>query len=463
MDRIDDILQRGNSIPEQPNGQHTEADDGQEWLCAICGGTGYLRLDVAVDHPEFGKIVQCQCRKAEKEKGRLDQLRSISNLDMMARFTFDKFVPDGYGLNEQRRQNLRMAFETAHEFAQKPQGWLVLLGEYGCGKTHLAAAIANHVVAAGRPALFVVVADLLDHLRAAYSPYSTTTYDQRFEEVRSASLLILDDLGAHSATPWAQEKLFQIFNYRYNAQLPTVITSNHELEEIDIRIRSRLTDPELSRIMTIIAPDFRQSGVSQGVSELSSLSLHADQTFDTFTLREHELDREKAENLKRAFTFARNFAASPQDWIAFTGTYGCGKTHLAASIANEVTQRGDSALFVVVPDLLDHLRASFSPSSLTPYDKRFDEVRKAPLLVLDDLGTESATPWAEEKLYQLFNHRYNARLPTVITMAKDVDLKPRLKSLLMDVGRCTTFGILAPSYRGLLDRGSKKGRRTRRR
>ncbi len=41
----------------------------------------------------------------------------------------------------------------------------------------------------------------------------------------------------------------------------------------------------------------------------------------------------------------------------------------------------------------------------------------APLLILDDLGTESATAWAREKLYQLFNYRYNARLATVITSA----------------------------------------------
>jgi DNA replication protein DnaC len=257
--------------------------------------------------------------------------------------------------------------------------------------------------------------------------------------------------------------LFQLFNYRYNAQLPTVVTSNHELEEIDIRIRSRLIDPDLSQIIKILAPDFRQSGVVQGMSELSSLTLHADQTFDSFNLREHELDREKAENLKRAVAVARDFAAQPQDWIVFTGTYGCGKTHLAAAIANEVIQSGEAALFVVVPDLLDHLRATFNPNSLTPYDKRFDEIRKASLLVLDDLGTESATPWAEEKLYQLFNYRYNARLPTVITMAKDVDLKPRLKSLILDVGRCTPFEIMAPSYRGLPIRNMAKSRRRGRR
>jgi DNA replication protein DnaC len=347
-----------------------------------------------------------------------------------------------------------MAFEVAQEFADEPQGWLILLGGYGCGKPHLAAAIAHQALAQGKPALFVVVPDLLDHLRSTYGPYSTSTYDQRFEDIRSASLLILDDLGAHSATQWAQEKLFQLFNYRYNAQLPTVVTTNHELEEIDIRIRSRIIDPDLSRIMTILAPDFRQSGVTQGISELSSLTLHADQTFESFDMREHELDREKGENLRRAFTFARNFALKPQDWILFSGAYGCGKTHLAAAIANERARSGEPALFVVVPDLLDHLRSTYSPNSHTSYDKRFDEVRKAPLLILDDLGTQSATPWAEEKLYQLFNYRYNARLATVITMAKDIELKPRLKSLILDVGRCTPFEVMAPSYRGLPTRNA---------
>jgi DNA replication protein DnaC len=465
MERIDEILKQNNLQPPP----ETEGDDNQtassseqEWLCPVCGGTGYLRQDVPVGHPNFGKLVECQCRQNERDVKRLNNLRALSNLETMARFTFDKFVPDGYGLTEERRRNLRMAYETACDFASEPKGWLILLGGYGCGKTHLAAAIANQVISQKQTALFVIVPDLLDHLRATYSPHSTVGYDQRFEEIRSASLLILDDLGAHSSTAWAQEKLFQLFNYRYNAQLPTVVTSNHELEEIDVRIRSRLIDPDLSQIVKILAPDFRQSGVAQGVSELSSLSLHADQTFDTFDMREHELDREKAENLKRAFTFARNFAAHPQDWIAFSGAYGCGKTHLAAAIANERALQGEPALFVVVPDLLDHLRATFNPNSLTPYDKRFDEVRRTPLLVLDDLGTESATPWAEEKLYQLFNHRYNARLPTVITMAKDVDLKPRLKSLLLDVGRCTPFEILAPSYRGLPTRNlSKKRGRSR--
>ena len=76
-------------------------------------------------------------------------------------------------------------------------------------------------------------------------------------------------------------------------------------------------------------------------------------------------------------------------------------------------------------------------------------MRRAPLLILDDLGTESATPWAREKLFQLLNYRYAARLPTVITSSTPVEeLDPRLASRMLDTSRCTIVSILAPSYRG---------------
>jgi DNA replication protein DnaC len=310
--------------------------------------------------------------------------------------------------------------------------------------------------------LFVVVPDLLDHLRATYSPSSPVSYDERFEQVRSAPLLILDDLGTQSSTPWAKEKLFQILNHRYNARLPTVITSNQQLEEIDLRIRSRMVDPDAAKIVPILAPDFRQTGASQDQSDLSSLSLLADMTFASFDLRT-DLPAEERANLRKAFELCRAHAQRPEDWLVLTGDYGCGKTHLAAAIANEQVHRGEPVLFVVVPDLLDHLRATYSPDSQVRFDKRFEEVRRAPLLVLDDLGTQSASPWAQEKLYQLFNHRYNARLPTIITTSQQVeDLDPRLRTRMLDLGRCTVFAILAPSYRGTPQRRAERAGRGRR-
>ena len=90
-----------------------------------------------------------------------------------------------------------------------------------------------------------MVPDLLDHLRATFSPQSNTTFDRRFDEIRTTPLLVLDDLGTQSMTQWVREKLYQLFNHRYNAELPTVITTSDSLDEMDARIRSRLLDGKL--------------------------------------------------------------------------------------------------------------------------------------------------------------------------------------------------------------------------
>jgi DNA replication protein DnaC len=440
----------------------SSTSDQGESKCPVCGGLGFVRNDVPVDHPDFGKLFPCQCRLSEIEQRRLERLRLLSNLDHLARMTFNTFVPEVYGLTPDKASNLRLAYERALEYAEHPAGWLILFGGYGCGKTHLAAAIANRVIERGQAALFVVVPDLLDHLRATYGPNSPVSYDERFEEVRNSPLLILDDLGTQSSTPWAQEKLFQILNYRYNARLPTVITSNQRMEDIDLRIRSRMVDPDLTQLLIILAPDFRQSGIDQEQSDLSSLSLLQQMTFENFSLRQDELPSDEQANLKRAFDLCQRFAEHPEGWLVLTGHYGCGKTHLAAAVANARASTGQPALFVVVPDLLDHLRATFSPTSQVQFDKRFEEVRTAPMLVLDDLGTESASPWAREKLFQLFNHRYNARLPTIITMAQTIDeADPRLRTRMLDMKLCTVFGIIAPSYREAVRRQAPRRGRSR--
>ena len=423
--------------------------------CPICKGLGYVRADVPVGHPDFGTLIPCTCRLVEMAARRIEALRAVGDLQALARMTFETFNPEGHSLPPDKQANLRWAYEEARVFAENPTGWLVLKGGYGCGKTHLAAAIANRCVERGQPVLFITVPDLLDHLRATYAPTSSITYGTRFEEVRTVPVLILDDLGTESSTPWALEKLFQILNYRYNAHLPTVITTNHELEEISLRLRSRLVDPDLVKIVSIIALDYRGGmGMEPVRSDLSSmslhsLSLHSQRTFETFDLRQGELAREEEESLKEAHDKARAFAENPRDWLLITGTYGCGKTHLAAAIANHQIAQGRPALFVAIPDLLDHLRAAFNPQSTVTFDKRFEEVRRAPLLILDDLGTESATPWAREKLYQIFDYRYNARLPTVITTARwTEEIDPRLATRMLDVSRCTPAPITAPAYRG---------------
>lgn len=219
--------------------------------CPKCRGAGYLRADVSYGHPNFGKPIACTCKEAERKEKRRQQLRELSNLNAFRDSSFRSFNPRVPGVQE--------AYQEAVEYAKNPDGWLLLVGPNGCGKTHLAVAIANQCLDKGAVVLFSVVPDLLDHLRAAFAPTAAEVYDQLFSKMREAEVLILDDLGAQQSSPWANEKLFQLLNYRYNMEMPTVITANPKgLQGMDERIRSRLMDNSLVVTVTIDrARDYR--------------------------------------------------------------------------------------------------------------------------------------------------------------------------------------------------------------
>ena len=417
--------------------------------CPRCHGIGYLRQDLPVGHPDFGKVQVCTCRHGQVNQQVRERLFALSRLDSLSHLTFQNFNLKGrMGISATEVISLESAYNTANQFSRTLNGWLLLQGSYGCGKTHLAAAIANASVSYGVPTLFITVPDLLDTLRFAYQN-PETTFEQRFDQIRQAPLLILDDFGTQNATEWAKEKLFQIINYRYINHLSTVITTNLNLDEIDERIRSRLEDPELVSTLRIVAPDYRNPAGDMGHHKLSSFDLLRDCTLSTFDLRQNEgLPENDLKSLEKAFQAAQRFAENPHGWLILIGTYGCGKTHLAAGIAHYCADHY-KPIFVVVPDLMDHLRATFSPNSTISLDRRFEEVRSAEILILDDLGTQSMTPWTREKLYQLFNHRYNAHLPTVITTATPLeDMDARLRSRLLDRRLCEIYAITAPAYTG---------------
>ena len=227
-----------------------------EMVCPRCDGAGYYKEAVAFGHPHFGVLFPCECKLAEKELRRVEELEQISNLELFRDKTFEVFNPDIPGV--------RRAYMRAVEYARRPQGWLILFGNYGAGKTHLAAAIANVALRRQTRVLFAIVPDLLDHLRSTFGPSSEIEYDDRFETIREVPLLILDDLGTENTTPWAREKLFQIINYRYNDALPTVITSNRKPEDIDPRIFSRMSDRALCEEITLIeAGDYRRLNLQQ--------------------------------------------------------------------------------------------------------------------------------------------------------------------------------------------------------
>jgi len=245
---------RHESTPEQSVQLIPAPYTSPKRMCSICKGAGYLRADVPFGHPNFGKPIACECKEVERKEKRRLQLQEMSNLGDVGNKSFQNFNPNVSGV-------VRHAFQEVVNYAEDPKGWLVLMGPNGCGKTHLAAAIANRYLEEGSAVLFITVIDLLEHLRATFAPTSTVVYDQLFSRMREAALLVLDDLGAHQSSPWANEKLFQLLNYRYNLCIPTIITMNNSAwSNIEERIRSRMSDHSLVTTARFDgAQDFRPS------------------------------------------------------------------------------------------------------------------------------------------------------------------------------------------------------------
>jgi DNA replication protein DnaC len=446
MEHISEILKR------QPlqNVARTKADAGADIEaeepepCPICKGARFVHPLLPNGKPDYGRVVPCRCAKQGSEGKRHSHLQSYSNLGLLTRLTFDNLDPEGHGSDAVDQQRFARAYEASLKFANHPYGWLVLAGPSGSGKTHLAAAIANHRIAENHPVFYITTPDLLDHLRSSFNPNSELPYDEFFEQVRNTPLLVLDDFGAQSATPWAKEKLEQLLNHRFINRLPTVIVTIAPIEELEDRMQTRLADSDFCQVQITGS---RPSALSTW-GWAPEFELQKGMTFDSFDWRRRNLPLDERQNLEKAYRLALDFAEDPEGWLVFQGANGCGKTHLAAAIVNYRYQQGKPALFIVVPDFLDHLRSTFSPDSKVSYDQLFESVKNAPLLVLDDLGAQTTTPWAQEKLYQVINHRYNARLATVITTnCSTEELDDRIASRLVDTNISTLFQIIVPHYR----------------
>ncbi len=222
--------------------------------CALCQGRGLIFKD--------NYAIPCRCAKEKM----LDNLYRQSCLPPAVRnFTFNSFDfkyypktktdPDKrFSYLESARLTYNAAMDFVKNFPEKNGtiNGLLFTGQVGSGKTFLACCIANALLERGHPVLFAVVPDMLDRIRATYDAGKQMGYSEQevMDAARAIPLLILDDLGAHNYTDWTRNKLYSIINYRLNYCLPTVITTNISLENLEAHLGERTT----SRIFQMCRP-----------------------------------------------------------------------------------------------------------------------------------------------------------------------------------------------------------------
>ncbi len=223
-------------------------------VCQSCHGVGFVYVDVPVGHRLFGKAIPCKCTLEKRRKRAIQKLCEMIGLSEaeIRRWTFDTFdpnkviVPNGANRAEIVRAVSGIKRQCI-EYAKNPKGWLILSGNYGTGKTHLAMAILNFCMMHGMAVFKASVPEMLDLLRPHKDENGVQVdTSEVMKNMQEAELLVLDDIGTENNTGWVEERLFVLLNRRYSQELPTVFTTNLNILSPDCkippRIRSRMTD-----------------------------------------------------------------------------------------------------------------------------------------------------------------------------------------------------------------------------
>lgn len=198
------------------------------------------------------KIAAEKKAKEDREEARRMEMRVnklFSNSGIRARFrnrTFDKFE-----VTPENRKAYGVAKRYADDFADRlpskdkkgniippkiERNGLLIVGSYGTGKTHLVTAIANQLITAGTPVIAMTMIDLLARIKRSYDDGDRVREDEVMSVYENIPLLIIDDIGSEQPTEWGVARIYAIFNSRYEAYMPTIITTNYGADELVRRL-----------------------------------------------------------------------------------------------------------------------------------------------------------------------------------------------------------------------------------
>lgn len=189
--------------------------------CPKCSGSGWR----IVERDGLSGATRCGCGT---EKRAL-QLQERSNIPLnYHNAAFDNFkLPTD---NPTARNGLSIVMNTvrsyAREFPQTEKPGLLLVGDPGIGKTHLAVAALRALISKGFEGVFFDYQNLFEKIKAGYDPASGSSNREAYRSALDCEILLLDDLGAHRVTDWVEDTVTSIITYRCNHKKPLIATTN---------------------------------------------------------------------------------------------------------------------------------------------------------------------------------------------------------------------------------------------
>lgn len=184
-------------------------------------------------------------RRIESERMQKRVAKLLKDSGMRGRFANRTFAR--FEVNDLNRKAYQKCKRYADSFAvmlpakdargnaippQKERNGLFLTGSYGTGKTHLVAAIANQLIQAGTPVICMTMIDLLAKIKSSFSVREGDAEAEIMRLYEEIPLLIIDDIGSEQATEWSSTHIYSIINARYEAYMPTIVTTNYTGDEL---------------------------------------------------------------------------------------------------------------------------------------------------------------------------------------------------------------------------------------